>query len=199
MGKEICKILKKKEVGSIGIGAMIVFIAMVLVAGIAASVLVQTANRLEIRAMSTGQQTTAEVATGIKICDIEGHVYSSASDDLDKLAIMVAPRAGSSDIDLSEAYVEITNTDLKCVLTYLSTEFHEETDVNGDIFQPGFFDGLNATKFGVIILEDADDSLSSTSPVINRGDKVLITIHCNASKCFGDAVVERTDILFLSQ
>ena len=50
--------LKRNDVGAIGIGAMIVFIAMVLVAGIAASVLVQTANRLETQAMETGAETT---------------------------------------------------------------------------------------------------------------------------------------------
>ena len=59
------KKLLDKDVGAIGIGAMIVFIAMVLVAGIAASVLVQTSTRLESQAMKTGSDTIEEVATGV--------------------------------------------------------------------------------------------------------------------------------------
>ena len=51
--RKLIKIFKKKDVGSIGIGAMIVFIAMVLVAGIAASVLIQTSTTLESQAMAT--------------------------------------------------------------------------------------------------------------------------------------------------
>jgi archaellin len=37
---KICEMLKKKDVGAIGIGAMIVFIVMVFVAGIAVFVLI---------------------------------------------------------------------------------------------------------------------------------------------------------------
>ena len=71
--RKFCEILKR-DVGSIGIGAMIVFIAMVLVAGIAASVLIQTSTTLESQAMATGRETTDEVAGGIAVFDIEGHV-----------------------------------------------------------------------------------------------------------------------------
>ena len=69
---KICNWLKEKDVGAIGIGAMIVFIAMVLVAGIAASVLVQTSGRLETQAMRSGQETIAEVSSGINVFDIVG-------------------------------------------------------------------------------------------------------------------------------
>ena len=70
------KYLRDDRTAAIGIGAMIVFIAMVLVAGISASVLIQTAGTIERKSMSTGQQTTFEVSTGIKVVDIEGQ-YST--------------------------------------------------------------------------------------------------------------------------
>ena len=187
---KICEILKKKDVGSIGIGAMIVFIAMVLVAGIAASVLVQTSNKLEMQAMQTGQETTAEVATGICVHDIEGDV----STDIKYLAILVGPRAGSTEIDLSETYIEISDTVMKNVLKYKGGEFQTTSNISGDIFNPNFFDTLYATSFGVIVVEDADSSCSATSPVINRGDKVLLTVHCTTSKVFNREIPERTDI-----
>ena len=192
MGKNICKILKKKDVGSIGIGAMIVFISMVLVAGIAASVLVQTANRLELQAMQTGDETTDEVATGIAVYDIEGHQYPS--NDLDLLAILVGPRAGSTEIDLSQTYIEISDTIMKNVLTYWGEEFQTRSNISGRIFDPDWFDTLNAVRFGVIVIEDADSSCSAAAPVINRGDKVFLTIHCNTSKVFGQDIPERTDV-----
>ena len=46
------------ENASIGIGTIVIFIAMVLVAGIAASVIIQTMNSMEQQAMRTGQETT---------------------------------------------------------------------------------------------------------------------------------------------
>jgi flagellin FlaB len=63
------------RVGSMGIGALVIFIAMVLVAGIAASVLIQTSTKLENQAMSTGSETTREVSSGIAVYNIEGYAY----------------------------------------------------------------------------------------------------------------------------
>ena len=176
--RKICEILKRKDVGAIGIGAMIVFIAMVLVAGIAASVLVQTSTTLESRAMKTGSDTIDEVATGVAVFDIKG--YAATSGNLDKLSICVRPRAGSADVDLSEAYVELSDTTNKIVFNYSSTCYAADGSGQQDVFSADYFPGV-AGQFGILVLEDADDSVASGTPVINKGDKVLIGIDTTAS------------------
>ena len=180
MGKNIWKKLKEKDVGSIGIGAMIVFIAMVLVAGIAASVLIQTSTNLESQALATGQETTHEVSTGIDVVNIEGH---NSSGSIDYLAIVVRPRAGSADIDLGQAVIEISDSSTKNFLVYDSSFYTGVSSVNGDIFTQSFYTA-GATNFSIIVLEDADGSCSSGSnAVINSGDYVILGV--NTSACFG--------------
>ena len=48
-----------------GIGTLIIFIAMILVAAIAAGVLIQTATSLQNRALLTGDRTRGQVSTGM--------------------------------------------------------------------------------------------------------------------------------------
>ncbi|MEF8847774.1 MAG: flagellin [Candidatus Thermoplasmatota archaeon] len=190
MGKNLINILKRKDVGAIGIGAMIVFIAMVLVAGIAASVLIQTAGDLEMSAMRAGEETEAEVATGLAITDIEGHVNTTLK-KIDNLTINIKPRAGSNEIDLEQAVLEISNSSTKVVLTWDASAYANSAAGDG-VFstESGVFDVSN-TNFGIIELEDADNSASSTGPVINRGDLVMLTI--NAHNCF-NKLPARTDV-----
>jgi len=149
---------------------------MVLVAGIAASVLVQTANKLEIQAMETGDQTTAEVATGLYVFDIEGKV---ASGYIANLTLSIKPRAGSADIDLGEVIVELSDGTKKLLLSLNSSatwNFNTSVHTNGHIFSTGSWNETNE-EFGIIVLEDADSSCSAiTSAVINRGDLVMLTI-----------------------
>ncbi len=191
--KNLFKTLKRKDVGSIGIGAMIVFIAMVLVAGIAASVLIQTSIKLEQQAMATGSETTDEVSSGIAVFDVLG--YSAAAGvDISKIIIGVRARAGSDEIDLSQAYVELSDSSKKVVLNYTDI-FYVDTGVGiDDIFNSSCFpnDGsTDASRFGLLVIEDADNSLTSTAPVINRGDKVYIGI--NTTGCFNN-IGERTEV-----
>ncbi len=192
--RKICKMLRKKDVGSIGIGAMIVFIAMVLVAGIAASVLIQTSTRLESQAMKTGQETTEEVSTGVAVFDIKG--YAPASGNLDNLTITVRPRAGSSDIDLAEVFLELSNTEYKVIMNYDTAGSNNWNDSGtgvDDVFSVACFP-VAANRFGILVLEDADGSCTETNPVINRGDKVLLCVDTTQSFSATGGINERTNI-----
>jgi flagellin FlaB len=181
--RNIKRILKENDLGDMGIGAMIVFIAMVLVAGIAASVLIQTANRLEIQAMTTGQETTREVASGLQVVDIEG---LNTGGQIVSMTVTVRARAGSNDIDLSNTIIELTNGSLKTVLTYRTTarQFNHSYDKNGSIFNTGPWNMTNE-EFGILVLQDEDGSLTATNPVLNRGDLVMLCIKTSA--CFTHA------------
>jgi len=171
MGK-ITKILKADDIGDMGIGAMIVFIAMVLVAGIAASVLIQTANRLEIQAMTTGQETTGEVSTGMGVVNIIGHKGATY---LNEMTISIQPRSGSYSIDLGQTYVTLSDSNKKVVLVYASSKFVDKININGNIFAATF--PADGQTFGVIVLQDADGSLTLGHPVLNTGDQVAITVN----------------------
>jgi len=189
--RKLIKNLKDKDIGAIGIGAMIVFIAMVLVAGIAASVLVQTSTRLESQAMKTGSETIEEVATGVAVFDIMG--YAATSGNLDKLAINVRPRAGSTDVDIAQTFVELSDATVKIIFNYSSTCMVEDGSGQDDVFNADFFPAV-AGQFGLLVLEDADDSCASATPVINRGDKVLIGIDTTVSFTTNSGINTRTDM-----
>jgi flagellin FlaB len=192
MGNKIFRFLKGKDAGSIGIGAMIIFIAMVLVAGIAASVLIQTSTRLESQALRTGESTIGEVASGILIQAIDGHNSSGA---IDRIAIEIVPRAGSPDIDLSETVIEISDSNNKYLIEYgdALTNFSE---INGTIFSDDVdsdaWTGAGATTFGIIVLQDADGSCKEATPVVNFGDHVILAVNTNT--VFGASIEPRIDV-----
>jgi len=185
----VCRVLRQKDVGAMGVGAMIIFIAMVVVAGIAAAVLIQTSSKLEMQALKTGDETLAVVASGIKILGIDGHNTSGA---IDKIAIYLSVLSGSPDFDIGQSVIEISNSEKKYLLRYGGALTNTST-VDGDIF--GVTDFGDATTFDVIVLQDADGSLSEANPVLNYGDHVALAIDANA--VFGESIPPRTAVFGL--
>lgn len=58
------------DLGSIGIGAMIVFIALILVAAVASAVIIQTGEKLQQNAQQAGSDTQQEISGKISIVTV---------------------------------------------------------------------------------------------------------------------------------
>ena len=134
--------------------------------------------------MQTGQQTIGEVSTGIGVTTITGARTVITNTNLDLMTIAVQPRSGSYSIDLGQTYIELSDSNVKVVMKYDSGSFVDTPAIDGDVFGVTF--PADAQSFGVVVLQDADSSLSGTHPVLNSGDQVALTV--NLDEVFPGAV-----------
>ena len=70
MSDEYQRTDRDREAGSIGIGAMIVFIALILVAAVASTIIIKTAEELQQNAESTSDDTRKQISGKISILDV---------------------------------------------------------------------------------------------------------------------------------
>lgn len=171
---------------AIGIGTLIIFIAMIIVAGMAASVIIQTMNSLQEQALYTGRETMREVSSGLKVTQVTGYYNGSK---ISQLAIFLRTVAGSDDVNLLYAYVTLSDNSKQVILNYSTSLF--SSNVSGGIFGTLNSSNLSSTTYGIMVIRDFDSSCSQTKPVINNDDLVVILV--NATKCFS-GIDTRTDI-----
>lgn len=116
------KITKPRRVrmddrGDMGIGTLIIFIALILVSAVAAGVLVQTAYTLQQQAEATGDQAIKEVSTGLKVLALYGVTDGNLTYITD-LYMKVALSAGSPVINLYDLIIEISTGMADSSLSY---------------------------------------------------------------------------------
>jgi archaeal flagellin FlaB len=177
--------LRENQRAMVGIGTLIVFIAMILVAAVAASVIIQASENLQQKAQNVATQTTREVSAGLVITDITGYTNSNRT-TITHLALTVRPRAGSSDIDLSLCTLSVLYDDLTLLTLdedLVSSINIDNTSVFDTPVESGsnetIIDGVSKTKFGVIAIHDPDESITSTNGM-NSGDRIYVIVNVSA-------------------
>jgi len=185
--------IKKDVEAMVGIGTLIIFIAMVLIAAVAASVLITTSETLQSRA----KQTIREISAGVSIESITGYTNVEKT-IIEYLAITVRPRAGSKDIDLSLCTLSVLYDNLS-ILTLNSTLVEDVNTDNTSVFYTPITSGSSdtimskttASNFGCIAIHDPDGSMTNTQGM-NSGDRCILIINISAITTIGGLPARQT-------
>jgi len=148
--------------GQVGIGTLIVFIAMVLVAAIAAGVLINTAGLLQAQAQQTGEETTAEVSNVLQVGEVVGKDTnaSGTEGEIDTLNVSIRLASGADPINLSKASYTISTNGNASV-------------VNGN---------PNSSRDGVITNFTRKQGLDDTAETLSeQGDLIVVTFNLTKS------------------
>jgi len=147
----------KNDTGDVGIGTLIIFIAMVLVAAVAAAVLIQTSGVLQQKAQQTGKEAITEVSSNMKITSVVGErTTGDSTSPLTKLNVTVELSAGGTEVDFQQVLVRYINETTTTTLHFNTTT---ATLANGTLF--GYTEERDPTK---------------TLYVLSSGDLAIISI-----------------------
>ncbi len=155
------KFLMDNERGDIGVGTLIIFIAMVLVAAVAATVLIYTTGALQQKATKTSKEATQQISSNVIVDKVLGNRTDSddqVNDSIQSLLIRIKPDVGTTSIDLRQVIVTIMDKDTRYDLKYYTV-------------------GNGSNVYSAIAVRDEDSSFTSSAPVLNSGDLVEIVVN----------------------
>ena len=152
--------------GQVGIGTLIVFIAMVLVAAIAAGVLVNTAGVLQENAEQTGQQSQEQVSNRLTV--VSATAQADGTGSMDNASFTVTRASGSDNIDLNDVTVSVIGPD-------------------------GTAEQIVSSGNGLSV-RDPFSELASTTMLDDAGDRGVIDLEFGNANQLGSVVAPGTEV-----
>ena len=166
--------MREDEEAEMGVGTLIVFIAMILVAAVAATVLITTAFKMQQQAEHTGSIAMDDVATGFKVLNVAGdrdnpNDGAGTTTKIEIIEIKIGLLAGSPAINVSDTIIEISDGTKDVTLVFVDTAAGE------------YNVSASATQFAVQPLRDmAPVNASAGYAMMSAGDVAKLFIDANA-------------------
>ncbi|MDD9953782.1 MAG: hypothetical protein OXR66_05595 [Candidatus Woesearchaeota archaeon] len=180
--------MKRARKGEMGMGTLIIFIAMILVAAVAASVLISTTGALQNKALATGRATTSEVGTSIHVMEV--YAEDGSNQQVDYLYESVKLSAGSGAIRFSDTLMSLNLNDQTADYEYNSSvdcTNTSTTTAGGDFGVEYLINGSN-NQAGYLVKGDVARVCIQSPRTITEGEEIKLSL----IPMVGHAVVTET-------
>ncbi|MCA9496818.1 MAG: hypothetical protein KC589_07770 [Nanoarchaeota archaeon] len=170
--------------GAQGIGTLIIFIALILVAAVAAGVLIQTASSLQSKSLDVGRQSQEKITTDIEVVQ----VFTSNTQDnsidggTDNMTILVRLGSGSSPIKLQDMIIKFdtqgnsqtVTIDPSVTVNHTTTTYSAVYVINGSNHIDGYLVEGDLAQFAYTVATgvQVNESESSTIRLIAKNGAV---------------------------
>ena len=157
--------------GSIGIGAMIVFIALILVAAVASAVIIQTGEKLQQNAQQSGSDTQQEISGKISIITIwVGDQLPNNAANSEQITMVFELAPGSEPIADTSVHWSVICDDGAGVPSVMQGDLSAATELDGATavatFDPGETYMIDLTVGG---------NPDSCAPALNEEHSMVIS------------------------
>jgi len=190
---------KQDELAAIGIGAMIVFIALILVAAVAAAVIIQTAEKLQQNAQASGDDTQEQMSTKLTLINVFIETVDTAGGNFELFATFeLAPGSEPTDGD-DIGYTVICEDDQGTAATTDDTTEFAQGDLTGATVHTG--DGAGAAAITLnpgttyVVVLDIDECAPAANTdhimifTVTSGGSTYEELQYGSSPTVGDVVV----------
>jgi flagellin-like protein len=174
-------ILDEEERGQVGIGTLIVFIAMVLVAAIAAGVLINTAGFLQTQAEATGEESTSQVSDRLQIVSTSGDLGGGAP--VTDLRFIVATAPGSSAIDLSQTTAQFIGSQGEVTVNVGDLSSNNGDDAINNIQGPSgtvLTDSSDRAELVFDLEDGSSQALNNEYGTLSEGERLTVVFTTSA-------------------
>ena len=155
----------RREEGSIGIGAMIVFIALILVAAVASTIIIKTAEELQQNAENTSSDTRQQISGKVSVADV--YVKTTADP--------LAEGAGDTDIATMEVIARISSGSLNVQQGDISYYISCKVTLVDEAGDPTYA----VVDSGTVTAVDLDGSTIATGTELTAGTTFKFEIDLN--------------------